>query len=144
VLTNLGFDHLMYRHCVEQFVGDEYAAHAGRHRSRRRLQAGGQSAECRRVGRARRRARLDEMKTRVRREIGVTVDGAAARYVARPDHVVVTPRRPIKAAEGFRVVVSYAGRPQPVPDGDDECGWEELDDGVLVAGQTNGAPSWFP
>jgi aminopeptidase N len=31
-----------------------------------------------------------------------------------------------------------------VPDGDDECGWEELADGVLVAGQTNGAPSWFP
>ncbi len=74
----------------------------------------------------------------------VTVDGAAAKYVARADHLVVAPRRPIKAAEGFRVVVTYDGRPRPVPDGDDECGWEELADGVLVAGQTNGAPSWFP
>ena len=25
-----------------------------------------------------------------------------------------------------------------------EVGWEELTDGVLVAGQPNGAPSWFP
>jgi aminopeptidase N len=74
----------------------------------------------------------------------LTVDGAAARYVARPDHLIVKPRRPFAAGEWFRVVVTYAGRPQPVPDGDDECGWEELADGVLVAGQTNGAPSWFP
>ena len=31
-----------------------------------------------------------------------------------------------------------------MPDGSDEMGWEELADGVIVAGQTNGAPSWFP
>jgi aminopeptidase N len=88
-----------------------------------------------------RQLRLDLSGLRVTK---VTVDGTAARYAARPDHLVVVPRRPIKAAEGFRVVVTYAGRPRPVPDGDDECGWEELADGVLVAGQTNGAPSWFP
>ena len=88
-----------------------------------------------------RELRLDLSGLRVSK---LTVDGAAARYVARPDHLVVKPRRPIAAGEWFRVVVTYAGRPQPVPDGDDECGWEELEDGVLVAGQTNGAPSWFP
>jgi aminopeptidase N len=88
-----------------------------------------------------RQLRLDLSGLRVAK---VTVDGAAARYVVKPDHLVVVPRRPIKAAEGFRVVVNYGGRPRPVPDGDDVCGWEELDDGVLVAGQTNGAPSWFP
>lgn len=88
-----------------------------------------------------RQLRLDLSGLRVTK---VTVDGAAARYVAKLDHLVVVPRRAIKAAEGFRVVVSYGGRPLPVPDGDDECGWEELADGVLVAGQTNGAPSWFP
>ena len=32
----------------------------------------------------------------------------------------------------------------PSPIGDDEMGWDELADGVIVAGQTNGAPSWFP
>ena len=74
----------------------------------------------------------------------VTVDGAAARFVTKPQHLLVRPRRPIEAGATFRVVVAYSGQPRPVPDGDDECGWEELADGVLVAGQTNGAPSWFP
>ena len=88
-----------------------------------------------------RQLRLDLSGLRVAK---VTVDGVAARYVVKPDHLVVAPRRAIKSAEGFRVVVTYSGRPRPVPDGDDECGWEELADGVLVAGQTNGSPSWFP
>jgi len=74
----------------------------------------------------------------------VTVDGAAARHVAQAHHLLVRLRQPVTAGSTFRVVVTYAGHPRPVPDGDDECGWEELDDGVLVAGQTNGAPSWFP
>jgi aminopeptidase N len=74
----------------------------------------------------------------------VTVDGAQARHVARAQHLLVRLRNPVTAGSSFPVVVTYAGHPRPVPDGDDECGWEELDDGVLVAGQTNGAPSWFP
>jgi len=74
----------------------------------------------------------------------VTVDGAGSRFVVKPQHLLVRPRRAIKAGAAFRVVVTYNGQPRPVPDGDDECGWEELADGVLVAGQTNGAPSWFP
>jgi aminopeptidase N len=74
----------------------------------------------------------------------VTVDGSAARYAVKRQHLVVRPRRRIKAGEWFRVAVSYNGAPRPLPDGDDDCGWEELADGVLVAGQTNGSPSWFP
>ena len=74
----------------------------------------------------------------------VTVDGASARFVVKSQHLVVRPRRPIAAGARFRVVVTYQGRPRPVPDGDDECGWEVLEDGVLVAAQTNRAPSWFP
>ena len=74
----------------------------------------------------------------------VTIDGAAVAFTTRPQHLVVRPRRPLKAGVAFRLVVTYGGQPRPVPDGDDECGWEELHDGVLVAGQTNGAPSWFP
>ncbi|MCA0331387.1 MAG: M1 family metallopeptidase [Actinobacteria bacterium] len=88
-----------------------------------------------------RELRLDLSGLRVTK---VAVDGTNARYVVKPDHLLVRPKAPIKAGRAFRVVVAYAGRPRPVPDGDDECGWEELEDGVLVAGQTNGAPSWFP
>jgi aminopeptidase N len=88
-----------------------------------------------------REIRLDLSGLRVTK---VTVDGTASRFVVKQDHLVVKPRVPIDAGESFRVVVAYSGQPRPVPDGDDECGWEELDDGVLVAGQTNGSPSWFP
>lgn len=88
-----------------------------------------------------RELRLDLSGLRVTK---VTVNGDGTRYVAKAQHLVVRPKRPVKAGASFRVVVSYNGRPQPVPDGDDECGWEELDDGVLVAGQTNGSRSWFP
>ena len=45
----------------------------------------------------------------------------------------------------FRMVVKYAGAPKPLIDkhhGD--AGWEELADGVIVAGQPHGAPTWFP
>lgn len=88
-----------------------------------------------------RELRLDLSGLRVRK---VTIDGAPARYVVRPQHLLVRPRNPLLQGHSFRVAVTYDGRPQPVPDGDDSCGWEELADGVLVAGQTNGAPSWFP
>jgi aminopeptidase N len=74
----------------------------------------------------------------------VTVDGAGVRWSAKPQHLDVRLKKRIAAGAAFRVVVAYNGQPRPVPDGDDECGWEELDDGVLVAGQTNGSPSWFP
>lgn len=71
----------------------------------------------------------------------VAVDGAAAaRYERKNGKLVIRPRRPVAAGQQFQVVVSYHGKPEPV----DEMGWEELADGVIVAGQTNGAPTWFP
>ncbi|HET7902310.1 MAG TPA: M1 family metallopeptidase [Candidatus Nanopelagicales bacterium] len=88
-----------------------------------------------------RELRLDLSGLRVTK---VTVDGAAVKFASRPQHLVVRPRQPIRAGVAFRLAVTYAGQPRPVPDGDDGSGWEELADGVLVAGQTNGAPSWFP
>ncbi len=74
----------------------------------------------------------------------VTVDGDRARFAVKSEHLVVRLRRRMKAGEWFRIVVTYGGTPRPVGEGDDECGWEELADGVLVAGQTNGSPTWFP
>jgi len=75
----------------------------------------------------------------------VTVDAAqVARFSVKGEKLVIRTRRLIPEGREFRVVVTYEGRPRPIPDGSDEMGWEELDDGVIVAGQTNGAPSWFP
>jgi aminopeptidase N len=75
----------------------------------------------------------------------VSVDGSAvAKYTQRKNRLVVRPRRRLVAGSTFTVVVSYAGSPQPMPGPDGDAGWEELADGVIVASQPHGAPSWFP
>ena len=75
----------------------------------------------------------------------VTIDGApAAKYSQHKDRLVVRPRSPIAAGQTFTIVVAYAGRPKPMPGLDGDAGWEELTDGVIVASQPHGAPSWFP
>ncbi len=76
----------------------------------------------------------------------VTVDGKPPeKYTARSNRVVLTLRSRVAAGSPFRMVLRYAGAPKPLIDkhhGD--AGWEELDDGVIVAGQPHGAPTWFP
>jgi aminopeptidase N len=76
----------------------------------------------------------------------VTVDGKApAKWVHRDHRVVITLKRELRSGQAFTVQIKYAGRPRPVVlahHGD--AGWEELTDGVIVAGQPHGAPSWFP
>ena len=75
----------------------------------------------------------------------VTVDGHAARFSVRRRHVVVRPRIPIAEGRVFAVGLAYSGSPVPVTDKAlDAAGWEELTDGVIVASQPHGAPSWFP
>ena len=44
----------------------------------------------------------------------------------------------------FEVQVRYAGSPAPRNSRWGRVGWEELDDGILVAAQPVGAPTWFP
>ncbi len=76
----------------------------------------------------------------------VTLDGKApGRYVARGNRLVVTPKNRIAAGTTFTLTITYAGTPQPLIDkhhGD--AGWEELTDGVIVAAQPHGSPTWFP
>lgn len=75
----------------------------------------------------------------------VTVNGVApVKTVHAARKLVITPAVPLAAAETFEVVVRYRGAPHPVRSHWGELGWEELTDGVLVAGQPSGAPSWFP
>jgi aminopeptidase N len=76
----------------------------------------------------------------------VTVDGRPpAKYAARGHRLVVTLDEPVPMGATFRLLVKFAGTPTPIVDrhhGD--AGWEELADGVIVAGQPHGAPTWFP
>ena len=75
----------------------------------------------------------------------LTVDGAAAKFSPRRDRVVVRPKFHIAAGQEFAIAVNYSGHPSPVDDKVlDSAGWEELTDGVIVAAQPHGAPSWFP
>ena len=67
-----------------------------------------------------------------------------AKYAHKRGKLRVRTKKPIAAGQEFLLTVRYDGSPRPVSDGSDGMGWEELTDGVLVAGQTNGAPSWFP
>ncbi len=50
----------------------------------------------------------------------------------------------VAAGTRLRVAVAYAGVPHTVPGPDGDAGWEELEDGLIVASQPHGSPSWFP
>lgn len=50
----------------------------------------------------------------------------------------------LPAGAAMSVTVRYAGAPRPLHSVWGTVGFEELSNGVLVAGQPNGSPSWFP
>ena len=73
----------------------------------------------------------------------VSVDGKPARFTHRGARL----RIPVGlvADQEFEVRVKYAGTPAPLKARHlDDAGWEELTDGVIVAAQPHGAPTWFP
>jgi aminopeptidase N len=74
----------------------------------------------------------------------VRVDGRPVKFLHRPDKLQVKPERAIGVGDSFRIEVRYAGKPLPISGRWGDIGWDELTDGVLVASQPNGAPSWFP
>ena len=76
----------------------------------------------------------------------VTLDGRSpAKYTKRHHRLVVTAEKDLEAGATFRLVVTYSGAPRPlVVRHHGDAGWEELEDGVIVAGQPHGAPTWFP
>ncbi len=84
---------------------------------------------------------LDLLGLRVSR---VLVGGRRAAFRQTATKLRVTPEAPLAAGDGFEVVVDYAGAPQPRRTRWGKLGWEELDDGLLVASQPSGAPTWFP
>ncbi len=58
--------------------------------------------------------------------------------------LTITPDAPLGAGELFTVEIDYAGSPAPRRSPWGLVGWEELADGVIVAAQPSGAPTWFP
>ncbi len=75
----------------------------------------------------------------------VSVDGVSAKHTHVRGVLRVRLPETLAAGEPFVVAVQYAGHPRPMRVrhlGD--AGWEELTDGVIVAGQPHGAPTWFP
>lgn len=75
----------------------------------------------------------------------VTVNGkrpAQFRTAAGKLHITLADRLPAGAA--MSISVRYGGTPRPIRSLWGDVGFEELTEGALVAGQPNGAASWFP
>ncbi len=75
----------------------------------------------------------------------VTVNGrrpASFRSTGGKLHITLGTALPAGAA--MTIAVRYGGSPRPIRSLWGEVGFEELTNGVLVAGQPNGAASWFP
>lgn len=66
------------------------------------------------------------------------------KFSQRAEQLVIVPDAALAAGEEFTLDIRYEGNPAPRRGLWGEVGWEELTDGVLVAGQPNGAASWFP
>ncbi len=75
----------------------------------------------------------------------VLVNGKAPKdFRAARDKLNITLAAPLPAGAAFTVTVRYSGSPRPLQTPWGEVGFEELEEGALVAGQPNGASSWFP
>src|SRR5438128_2108756 len=75
----------------------------------------------------------------------VSINGRRAqKFTARANKLHIWPDRPLPVGTSLTVEIGYAGNPGPRGGPWGDVGWEELSDGVLVAGQPNGAATWFP
>ena len=73
-----------------------------------------------------------------------TTGARVARWTHRASRIRIRFAAPVPAGSAVVVTVAYRGSPRPMPGPDGPTGWEELTDGVLVAAQPHGAPTWFP
>ena len=73
------------------------------------------------------------------------VEGVAvARWTHRGSRLRIRLAKTVDAGEPLLLTIAYRGNPGTMPGPDGPAGWEELTDGVLVAAQPHGAPTWFP
>ncbi|SMY12532.1 M1 family metallopeptidase [Brevibacterium jeotgali] len=73
----------------------------------------------------------------------VRVDGRRVRFRQHRRHVDVTLPATTRG-DGLLLEIRYSGTPEPVMGTWGDVGWEELEDGSLVAGQPNGSATWYP
>ena len=74
-----------------------------------------------------------------------SLNGAkVSRYTQKSGKLELQLPSAVPAGTEFTVEIRYGGVPALRTGTWGEVGWEELADGVLVAGQPNGAPTWFP
>lgn len=79
------------------------------------------------------------------RAVKISLNGKRVRkFSQRAEQLVVVPDAALLPGDRFTLDIRYEGNPAPRRGLWGEVGWEELTDGVLVAGQPNGAASWFP
>jgi len=92
------------------------------------------------------RSPLDEFQLNLAafRVARVRVDGRVPHYTHRGGRLRIRPSKPVRAGAAFTVEVHWSGNPEPVRSPWGGLGWEELEDGALVASQPVGAPSWYP
>lgn len=80
----------------------------------------------------------------------VTASGGAglqlkvSRYRQSGNKLHLTFAQEVPVDQEFTLKIRYGGSPQPLRTHWGDIGWEELDNGSLVASQPCGAPSWFP
>jgi aminopeptidase N len=75
----------------------------------------------------------------------VSVNGKrAAHFACRQRRLRIRLSTKLASAAAMSIVVHYRGSPRPLRSLWGDVGFEELTDGALVAGQPNGAASWFP
>ena len=80
----------------------------------------------------------------------VTAQGTAgtnvqvARFRHTDKKLRVSFREEIPVDQEFSLTIRYRGNPRPTRSVWGEIGWEELENGALVASQPSGAPSWLP
>ncbi|MCV7280828.1 M1 family metallopeptidase [Mycolicibacterium flavescens] len=74
----------------------------------------------------------------------VAVNGARPQFRTASGKLHITLRDALPAGAAMTIVVRYGGSPRPIRTLWGDVGFEELTEGALVAGQPNGAQSWFP
>ncbi|MCV7077078.1 M1 family metallopeptidase [Mycobacterium szulgai] len=75
----------------------------------------------------------------------VSVNGKRpAQFSSRAGKLRVRLEAKLPTGAALTIVVRYSGAPRPLRTLWGDVGFEELTDGALVAGQPNGAASWFP
>jgi aminopeptidase N len=75
---------------------------------------------------------------------GVSLDGRTAVWARVGGELTVVPQKPLADHRSFTVRVDYSGVPKTIHDDLGISGFMHTDDGLVVAGQPDGAATWFP